>query len=340
MAPGLAESQPAPGTTVPVSAARSSGRPRGPSPRRRSPSGRRGRAAAAARRDRPRRRRRRTGRCPPARGRATTVAAIAASTRRSAASAGPSADRSRPRTSAVRSFVPMEKKSTLRREGGRGRGGGGQLHHHAERRRVTPAALAALASSTRTSSTSSSERTIGIMIARSVPAPASRIAASCAARAPGARRNAGRPAAPGNGGILSPAKSSSRTTARLPPSRLSTGVSAARCSPRSGQPAARRERDLGAEQADAGRAVGQAEAGLRRRGDVAQDRDELAVGGAAGRRMARSPAPPRRCRRRRRGRGQGRRVQGRTVVQVAGHGADDAARRRSRRGPRGARRAR
>ncbi len=103
----------------------------------------------------------------------------------------------------------------------------------------TPAALAALASSTRTVSTSSSSRTIGIMTARSVPAPACRIAASWSASAPGARRNAGSPAEPGNGGTLSPAKSSSRTTARLPRSWLRTGVSAARCSARPGQPEAR-----------------------------------------------------------------------------------------------------
>jgi hypothetical protein len=51
----------------------------------------------------------------PASPAARTVVAMAASTLRSEASAGRSSDRSRRRTSAVRSFVPTEKKSTRRR---------------------------------------------------------------------------------------------------------------------------------------------------------------------------------------------------------------------------------
>ena len=137
---------------------------------------------------------------------------------------GRSATRSRPRTSAVRSFVPMEKKSTCAAKAAAAR-----------RWRPAPPSCRAAAGPSRPPWPPWPARPdVTHLVERAdhgdhdrgrCPRPPSRIAASWAASAPGAARNAGSPSAPGNGGILSPAKSSSRTTARLPASRPRMGKS-------------------------------------------------------------------------------------------------------------------
>ena len=218
----------------------------------------------------------------PASRAARTVVAMAASTPRSDASAGRSADRSRRRTSAVRSFVPMEKKSTLPAKAGAAAAVAASSTIMPSGGGSTPAALAALASSTRTRSTSSSARTIGIMIARSVPAPAWRIARELGGEGAGGAQERGQARRAGERRDLVAAEveqpDDRALAAEQPEYRGERGQV-----PGAVRPAGRAgEGDLGAEQADAGRAVGQAEAGLRGRGDVAQDRDELAVGGAPG----------------------------------------------------------
>ena len=172
----------------------------------------------------------------------------------------------------------MEKKPTLP-GGGRGPRGGGQFHHHAERRRRhagRPRRVRERGPDELHFAWGADHRDHH---REGQAAPAARIAVSCAARAPGARRKAGSPSAPGNGGTLSPAKSSSLTTARLPWSEAqhrgegSQVIGAGRPPGRAG------EGDLGAQQADARRAVLQPEPGLRRGRHVAQHRDELAVSG-------------------------------------------------------------
>lgn len=89
---------------------------------------------------------------------------------------------------------------------------------------------AACASAARTCLTSYSDLTIGTSTASWVSRPASSIALSWSLRAPGSPSSAARPGTrqERNGGILSPEKSSSRTTAGWAASRLRTGVSCAR----------------------------------------------------------------------------------------------------------------
>src|SRR6202000_3316406 len=251
----------------------------------------------------------------PASRAARTVVGTALSNSVSDASAGRSADRSRRRTSAVRSFVPMEKKSTLpakagaaaavaasstimasgggagpappappapARDGGPGRGRGGELNHHAEWRRVDAGRLG------RPGQLDADEVNL---LERAHHRDHDRQAGARAGLED--RRELGGDGAGGaqeRGQARRAGERRDLVAAEVeqPDDRALAAEQPEHRGERGQVPGAVRpagrgsEGDLGAQQADAGRAVGQAEAGLRGRGDVAQDRHELAVGGAPG----------------------------------------------------------
>ena len=123
---------------------------------------------------------------------------------------------------------------------------------------------------------------MGIMTLRSVPAPAAQDRLELRGeRARGGEERAQAVRRRGTAGSCRRRSRAAGPRRACPRAGRGSGPSRARCSV-AGRPAARAgERDLGAEQADAGRAVGEAEPGLRRGRDVAQHGDRLAVGGDA-----------------------------------------------------------
>ena len=115
----------------------------------------------------------------------------------------------------MRSLVPMEKKSTSGANISAAAAVAATSTMMPSSGTCVPVSAAARASAARTCLTSCSDLTIGTSTASWVSPPASSIALSWSLSAPGSPSSAARPGTrpDRNGGILSPEKSSSRTTA-------------------------------------------------------------------------------------------------------------------------------